>query len=107
MRAVFVGTIHWISAVPALPSSIAVPETVTSPVHSSPETGEEIFIVGYHGQPAHDAINVECVDCIYQYLANLKENQLPKRITCVFRDIDTYAAFKTSEIFEKIRKLGI
>ncbi len=71
------------------------------------ENAEEIFIVGYHGQPAHDAINVECVDCIYQYLANLKENQLPKRITCVFRDIDTYAAFKTSEIFEKIRKLGI
>lgn len=71
------------------------------------EDAKEIFIVGYHGQPAHDAINVECVDCIYQYLVNLKGNQLPKRITCVFRDIDTYAAFKTSEIFEKIRKLEI
>ena len=71
------------------------------------ENAEEIFIVGYHGQPAHDAINVECVDCIYQYLVNLKGNQLPKRITCVFRDIDTYAAFKTSEIFEKIRQLDI
>lgn len=71
------------------------------------ESAEEIFIVGYHGQPAHDAINVECVDCIYNYLKELNSDQRPKRITCVFRDIDTYAAFKTSEIFEKVKKLQI
>lgn len=71
------------------------------------EASEEIFIVGYHGQPAHDAINVECVDSIHNYLKTIHGNQRPKRITCVFRDIDTYAAFKTSEIFEKIRELNI
>lgn len=71
------------------------------------EASEEIFIVGYHGQPAHDAINVECVDSIYHYLTNLHGAHYPKRITCVFRDIDTYAAFKTSEIFGKIKSLNI
>lgn len=71
------------------------------------ENAEEIFIVGYHGQPAHDAINVECVDSIHYYLSNLQSKERPKRITCVFRDIDTYAAFKTSEIFEKMRDLHI
>lgn len=71
------------------------------------ESAKEIFIVGYHGQQAHDAINVECVDCIYNYLKEVGGNQHPKRITCVFRDIDTYAAFKTSEIFKKIKDINV
>lgn len=71
------------------------------------ESAEQIFIVGYRGQPAHDAINVECVDCIYKYLSTQKRKQKPKKITCVFKDLDTYAAFKTSEIFGKIGDLGI
>ena len=69
------------------------------------ESAEEIFIVGYRGQTAHDAINVECVDCIYRYLKN--QNQHPSKITCVFKDLDTYAAFKTTEIFDKLNKLDI
>lgn len=72
------------------------------------ESAEEIFIVGYHSNPAHDAINVECVDCICKYLEEKNVEELPQRITCVFRDIDTYGAFKTSELFvEKVGKLGI
>lgn len=69
------------------------------------ESSEEIFIVGNRSNPAHDAINVECVDCICHYLVN--SDQHPSKITCVFKDLDTYAAFKTSEIFGKVRELGI
>ena len=71
------------------------------------ESAAEIFIVGYHSNPVHDALNVECVDCICKYLETQKHKQLPKKITCVFKDLDTYAAFKTSEIFGKVRDLGI
>lgn len=71
------------------------------------EYSEEIFIVGNHMKPAHDAINVECVDSIHNYLNNPKIKDRPRRITCVFKDLDTYAAFKTSEIFRKIGDLGI
>lgn len=69
------------------------------------ETAEEVFVVGNHSNPAHDAINVECVDSICRYLKEQKEK--PNRITCVFKDLDTYAAFKTSEIFGDVRDLGV
>ena len=71
------------------------------------ESAEEVFIVGYHSQEAHDAINVECVDSICKYLNKPDIKQKPTRITCVFRDIDTYAAFKTTEIFSEVNRLGI
>ena len=71
------------------------------------ETSEQIFIVGLRSLPAHDAINVECVDSICNYLDQSGINKRPKRITCVFEDLDTYAAFKTSEIFRKVKDLGI
>ena len=71
------------------------------------EAAEQIFIVGNHTNSAHDAINVECVDSICRYLNNPKITQRPNRITCVFKDLDTYAAFKTSEIFKEVGKLGI
>lgn len=69
------------------------------------ETAEEVFVVGNHTNAAHDAINVECVDSICRYLKEQK--QRPSRITCVFKDLDTYAAFKTSEIFGEVRDLGV
>ena len=69
------------------------------------ESAEEVFIVGNHSNAAHDAINVECVDCISRYLKD--KEQKPTRITCVFKDLDTYAAFKTSEIFNEIKDLKI
>lgn len=71
------------------------------------EAASEIYVVGNRTRPAHDAINVECVDSIRTYLYEHPSKQMPKRITCVFEDIDTYAAFKTSEIFDEVRKLGI
>lgn len=71
------------------------------------ESSEEVFIVGYHTNPVHDALNVECVDCICKYLESQDRDKLPKKITCIFKDLDTYAAFKTSEIFGKVRELGI
>jgi hypothetical protein len=71
------------------------------------EAASEIFIVGKRSLPAHDAINVECVDSICDYLKEIGGNLRPKRITCVFEDLDTYAAFKTSEIFQEVRELGM
>ena len=71
------------------------------------ESAKEIYIVGFHSNPVHDAINVECIDCICNYLEEQKSNEFPTRITCVFKDLDTYGAFKTSEIFGRVRKLGI
>ena len=71
------------------------------------ESAEEVFIVGYHSQTAHDAINVECVDAICDYLGGVEMKSKPSRITCVFKDLDTYAAFKTTEIFGEVSKLGI
>ena len=69
------------------------------------EAAEEVFVVGNHKNAAHDAINVECVDSIYRYLK--EQQQRPARITCVFKDLDTYAAFKTSEIFSHVQELDV
>lgn len=69
------------------------------------ESAKEVFVVGNHSKPEHDAINVECVDCMRLYLADKQER--PSRITVVFKDLDTYAAFKTSPLFKDISKLGI
>ncbi len=71
------------------------------------ESAEQIFIVGSLSRPAHDAINVECIDRICRYLKQLSATARPRRITCVFKDLDTYAAFKTSEIFGQVRELGM
>jgi len=71
------------------------------------ESAKEIFIVGRRTQPYHDAVNIECIDSICNYLSNHKSDQMPRRITCVFEDLDTYAAFKTSELFGEVSKLGI
>lgn len=71
------------------------------------EDSEQVYIVGNHAKSAHDAINVECVDSICRYLNNPTITQKPTRITCVFKDIDTYAAFKTSEIFKEVGRLGM
>lgn len=71
------------------------------------EAAVEVFIAGWRSQASHDAVNVECVDSICKYLKGIPNGQKPKRITCVFEDIDTYAAFKTSEIFGEVKDLGI
>lgn len=71
------------------------------------ETAEQVYIVGLRGAPEHDAINVECVDSICKYLNDPAINTHPKRIVCVFEDMDTYSAFQTTEIFNEVRKLNI
>ena len=71
------------------------------------ESAQEIYIVGNRTRPDHDATNVECVDSICSYLKARPSSPRPARITCVFEDIDTYAAFKTSEIFGEVKELGI
>lgn len=98
------------------------------------ESAEEIFIVGWRGHPAHDAINVECVDNICSYLKKFKKDKKqqdsrnmtkegengqgtkpkdeekqkgPKSITCVFNDLDTWAAFKRTEIFGDVNRLNM
>ena len=71
------------------------------------ETSKEIYIVGNRSLPSHDATNIECVDSISSYLKDHLSEQMPKRITCVFEDLDTYAAFKTTEIFGNVKALKI
>ena len=71
------------------------------------ENAQEIYVVGNRMRPDHDATNVECVDSICNYLKTHPSSPRPARITCVFEDIDTYASFKTSEIFGEVRELGI
>lgn len=71
------------------------------------ESANKVYIVGLRSLPSHDAINVECVDSICDYLELSDVKERPKRITCVFEDLDTYAAFKTSEIFGRVKALGI
>ena len=72
------------------------------------EAAEEIFIVGLRSLPAHDAMNVENIDSICSYLKNdIHSGLKPKRITCVFEDLDTYASFKTTEIFRHVGDLNI
>ena len=65
------------------------------------EAAEQIFIAGDRSKPQHDAINVECVESICNYLAS-KSSHTIKRITCMFEDLDTYASFRTTDIFSAI-----
>lgn len=71
------------------------------------EKAEQVYIVGYRGTPKHDAINVECVDSICQYLNSPKIKTHPQRIICVFEDLDTYTAFQTTDIFNQVSQLDI
>jgi hypothetical protein len=71
------------------------------------ESAAEIIIVGNRSLAAHDAVNVECVESICSYLKEGNFSQRPSRITCVFDDLDTYAAFKTTDIFKEVGNLGM
>lgn len=80
-------------------------EEYYKPIHL--ETAKEIYVVGWRQKAYHDAVNIECIDSICTYLKEHPSDSMPQRITCVFEDLDTYAAFKTTEIFEEVGKLGI
>ncbi len=71
------------------------------------EGASGVYVVGNHSDSAHDAVNVECMDSICRYLGRTDVRRRPEHITCFFNDLDTYSAFKTSEIFTAVRELGI
>lgn len=75
------------------------------------EQAQELFIAGNRQKAAHDATNVECVECVCNYLRQCREKDAaltgPERITCVFEDVDTYTAFKVTDIFHEVSDLGI
>ena len=71
------------------------------------EAAEHVYIIGYREASDHDAINVECVDSICNYLNQPGMTARPQRIICVFEDLDTYAAFITTDIFDKVKQLKI
>lgn len=71
------------------------------------EAAAKVYIVGLRTLKSHDAINVECVDSICSYLEQPEIKSHPESITCVFEDLDTYAAFKTTEIFGRVKDLNI
>ena len=75
------------------------------------DQAEELYIVGNRQLPAHDAANVECVNSVCAWLTERRSqgsaSSGPRRITCVFEDPATYAAFQTTEIFGKVSRLGI
>lgn len=61
------------------------------------ESAKQIFIAGDRRKPQHDAVNVECVQSICAYLRDKKHTV--NRITCLFEDLDTYASFRTTDVF--------
>lgn len=66
-----------------------------------------IYIVGDRTKPSHDAMNIDCMEKVYNILENNKEKGLPESITTVFEDQDTYAAMQVVDLFDNIRKLNI
>lgn len=71
------------------------------------EAAKEIYVVGKRSLPNHDAVNVACVESIFDYLEDCKDKTKPNSITCVFEDFDTYSAFKLADIFDKAKQLHI
>ena len=71
------------------------------------EKAKQLFVVGDRRKPQHDAVNVECVENICAYLKAHQPHTV-KSITCVFEDLDTYASFRTTDIFTDItNELGV
>ena len=63
------------------------------------EAAKQIYITGDRHEPQHDALNVECVENVCKYLKSQPSHTV-KQITCVFEDLDTYTAFRTTDIFK-------
>ncbi len=66
-----------------------------------------IYIVGDRTKPSHDAMNIDCMEKVYDILEKNKDKGLPESITTVFEDQDTYAAMQVADLFDNIRDLGI
>lgn len=66
-----------------------------------------IYIVGDRTKSSHDAMNIDCLEKVYDILEKNKDKGLPAIITTVFEDQDTYAAMQVVDLFDNIRKLNI
>lgn len=66
-----------------------------------------IYIVGDRAKASHDAMNIDCMEKVYEVLKKNKEKGLPESITTVFEDQDTYAAMQVADLFDNIRDLDI
>ena len=66
-----------------------------------------IYIVGDRTKPSHDAMNIDCIEKVYEILTQNRNLGLPTIITTVFEDQDTYAAMQVADLFDNIRNLGI
>lgn len=66
-----------------------------------------IYIVGDRTKASHDAMNIDCMEKVYEVLKKNKEKGLPESITTVFEDQDTYAAMQVADLFDNIRDLDI
>lgn len=66
-----------------------------------------IYIVGDRTKPFHDAMNIDCMEKVYEILKQYQGFGLPTIITTVFEDQATYAAMQVADLFDNIRKLGI
>ena len=62
------------------------------------ESAKQIYIIGDHSKPYHDAVNVACVEEICNYLKTQADRTVT-RITCAFENLDTYVSFCTTDIF--------
>lgn len=68
---------------------------------------QSIFVVGDRSKDTHDAMNIDCLEKIYDVLSENKQEGVPESITTVFEYQETYTALQVVDLFEDIRKLGI
>lgn len=67
----------------------------------------DIYIVGDRSHPSHDAMNIDCLEKVYTILKSNEKAGLPKSLTTVFEDQDTYKAMQVADLFQNIRDLQI
>ena len=68
---------------------------------------QSIFVVGDRSKDTHDAMNIDCLENIYDVLSENKQEGMPESITTVFEYQETYTALQVVDLFENIKKLGI
>lgn len=68
---------------------------------------QSIFIVGDRSKDTHDAMNIDCLEKIYDILSKNRREGIPESITTVFEYQETYTALQVVDLVEDIRKLGI
>ena len=66
-----------------------------------------IYVVGNRNELSHDAMNIDCLEKIYEILSVNESKGLPERVTGVFEMEDTYAALQVVDLFKNIRDLGV